>query len=73
MKKTYLQPETSLIAIHTNVSFLAGSSAIEISAGKATTQDLGEAGVLSDTDTGVGGPDGGNLGKGNNIWDAWGE
>ena len=67
MKKTYLQPETSLIAIHTNVSFLAGSSAIEISAGKATTQDLSKAGDLDPEDTGD------NLGKGNNIWDAWGE
>ena len=67
MKKTYLQPETSLIAIHTNVSFLAGSSAIEISdEGKATKQDLSGAGEVSDTG-------GDNLGKGNNIWDAWGE
>ncbi len=67
MKKTYLQPETSLIAIHTNVSFLAGSSAIEISDGKATTQDLSAAGALDPEETS------GNLGKGNNIWDAWEE
>lgn len=67
MKKTYLQPETSLIAIHTNVSFLAGSTAIEISGGKATTQDLSGAGDLDPDETS------GNLGKGNDIWDAWGE
>lgn len=68
MKKTYLQPETSLIAIHTNVSFLAGSTAIEISdKGKATTQDLGAAGALDPEETS------GNLAKGNDIWDAWGE
>ena len=67
MKKTYLQPETSLIAIHTNVSFLAGSSVINTTTMK---QDLSEAevGVLDAGDTG-----GDNLGKGNNLWDAWDE
>ena len=69
MKKIYSTPNTALLHLNIRSQILAGSSVINTTT-TPMTQDLseGEVGVLSDKDTG-----GDNLGKGNNLWDAWDE
>lgn len=68
MKKTYSTPSTELL--HLNIRPVMQVASLDKENMK---QDLTNPVDLPTTDTGVGGPDGGNLGKGNNIWDAWGE
>ena len=67
MKKIYSTPNTALLHLNIRSQILAGSSVINTTTMK---QDLseGEVGVLSSEDTG-----GDNLGKDNNLWDAWDE
>ena len=65
MKKIYSTPNTALLHLNIRSQILAGSSVINTT---TMTQDLGEAGEVSDTG-------GDNLGKdnGTNLWDAWDE
>ena len=65
MKKIYSTPNTALLHLNIRSQILAGSSVINTTTMK---QDISEAGVLSEDDKG-----GDNLGKGNNLWDAWDE
>ena len=65
MKKIYSKPNTALLHLNIRSQILAGSSVINTTSMK---QDISEAGVLDAEDKG-----GDNLGKGNNLWDAWDE
>ena len=67
MKKIYSTPNTALLHLNIRSQILAGSSVINTTT-TPMTQDISEAGVLSEDDKG-----GDNLGKGNNLWDAWDE
>ena len=63
MKKTYSTPSTELL--HLNIRPVMQVASLDQVNMK---QDLSTPVDLESTDTG-----GDNLGKGNNIWDAWGE
>ena len=67
MKKIYSTPNTALLHLNIRSQILAGSSVINTTT-TPMTQDISEAGVLDAEDKG-----GDNLGKGNNLWDAWDE
>ena len=68
MKKIYSTPNTALLHLNIRSQILAGSSVINTTSPTTMEQNISEAGVLSDKDEG-----GDNLGKGNNLWDAWDE
>lgn len=63
MKKTYSTPSTELL--HLNIRPVMQVASLDKENMK---QDLTNPVDLASDDTG-----GDNLGKGNNIWDAWGE
>ena len=66
MKKTYSTPSTELL--HLNIRPVMQVASLDQVNMK---QDLTNPVELDKNDTG--GENGDNLGKGNNIWDAWGE
>ena len=68
MKKIYSTPNTALLHLNIRSQILAGSSVINTTSPTTMEQNISEAGVLSEDDKG-----GDNLGKGNNLWDAWDE
>ena len=68
MKKIYSTPSTELL--HLNIRPVMQVASLDKENMK---QDLTNPVDLKSDDTGVGSDYGGNLGKGNDIWDAWGE